>query len=667
MNDFGVEWFDRNLSRVAPPANLRFQVQPFSVDVEGGPDQAKITVTGQAEPLWLLVGWLRYGLRIKNGLDTLCWAGYLHEIEITVGATTFNLSLEQMANRVAVKYSYQNAGVTVDGVTNWSQDNFSVANFGLKELIESRANCPPASAAARQATALATYAYPLSAPPSIDDPAATPTATLYARGWFATLDWRYYAQPVGKLVATNGGANQVLGWGFTAPLGFKSYTIYQIDAKWAGLPNGSRVQISGLAANNGAFTLNKATTDAVQTRTDTSIAFDVTDDILDTNAGLAFVRNKEMIQVTGSAANSHYHIIKTTAADHITVDTTYGGTITHEAAGPSITIRQGNSIGVVEAVTTATPGSNATVVAHGMKLDQRVTPSVAGSFTPGEVLLRIKKVGNPTDAVKVSLQTDSAGLASGTIMDSATVAGSTIGTDYAWFSWGLGLVATWTYGTNYHIVVERTGANSNTDYYLLDMDEAVTYGAGTCKLWTGAAWVSRPTDACLAFQVWGWRETTQQLVDIVSAAGQFGVNVTVQTPSGLNEVQYRDGQYSALTEFKKLLEKGTASGARLLAMPWPGTTNLRIYQEPTSSPGNNLLLRSDGRFYQPGGAPLEPGLLPVGQWVTLADVPPEANSVMKVSPIFIEAAEFDPQSGRVRPTRVRGSASIYQVGGTRQG
>lgn len=668
-----AEFADRNFQPIGFPSNLALTIEPYSARATGGSDKAKFTVKGNQTVLWRLIEWLRYDVTIRNKNDTPCWNGYIDSIEITVGALTLSIGLTDMFNRIAIKYNYQRAGIEYPGYASWVQDNFSVNTYGYKEQVRSAPDMPPASAQALQTTILGVIGRPVTAPPSIDgsesDNDGLATATLYCKGYIYTLGWRYYEQPAGRIVATASNDSNVLGWGFTGGLGFThgDSRIHSINAYWKGLPAGSRVQISGLGANNGAFTVATATSEDSLAYGANTIYFDPSDDIQDTASGLGFIRAHEMIYVTGSAGNSGYHRVATVSDNHVTTDTAWGAPVTHEVTGPSISIYQGNSIEVEEAVTNALPGSTATVIAHGAKIAQRFTLPTAGSWTPGEILVKLKRVGAASDNVKVSIQTDSGGSPSGTILDSALVSASDISTDSNWITFSLALTATLAYGTNYWLVVERTGTNSMVNYYIVDMDTDTGYGPGTLKVHTGAAWTTRATDANLTFQVWGHRQTTTQMSDIVSTAGQFGLTLIVTNASGLYERQYRDGSYTADKEFMALLERGTSAGNRLIASFWAGTRRLQVYKEPTPSEGDDPILRSDGRFYWPSGAPLEEGIIPVGRWITLADVPVEVNAVARVSPAFLEAAEYDPKSGKVRPSETRGSKSIWVIGGTNQG
>ena len=54
---------------------------------------------------WRFAEWLRYGFQIRNNNGTICWWGELHGVEITVGALTVGLSLDEMSNRIMVRFA----------------------------------------------------------------------------------------------------------------------------------------------------------------------------------------------------------------------------------------------------------------------------------------------------------------------------------------------------------------------------------------------------------------------------------------------------------------------------------------------------------------------------------------------------------------------------------
>jgi len=670
MNKYTVEFRNRSFDLVKAPG-VEITPTRWSAHSKRGPLDCEIEVTGQLPALWEMAQWLRYELIIRNEFGTRCWWGCMTGIDITNGATTIGISLDEMYNRVAVRYSYEAPGGQLSGETAWTDDAASVAVYGIKELMQNESETTPAEAADLASTILDYKGLPIgtvafSGPSASSGTSAEgqPTARIYGKGWVDTLAWRYLNIPQGRILHEDGGTEQTMGYGFTESLGFKRHenTIHSLTGKFLDLPVGARIEISGLASNNGTFTVSQATGDAVATYTASTISFEVSDDILDGASGLGFVRNHELIYVTGSSGNSGYHRTDGAEVNHVTTDTAYGGVMSNEDAGPSVTIDQGNSIVVEENVITAVPSATATVVAHGKKIDQTFTLTEAGSFTIGEVIVRLRKVGTPTGGVTVGLRTDTAGVPNFPAVEAITVAAADISEDMDDILFVFAHTSSVTFGTTYHIVVEVAGGvDSATGYYMVDVDESEGYTGGTLKVWTGSAWVARSPAASLSFQIWGHQQTTSQITTLVSTAGQFGLDVDIRNASGKYTRQYRDGVSDALTELDALLDRGTTNDKRLMVRLPVGGRTMIIEEEPAAAPNNDLIWRSDAKLYWPTGAPFEPGVLPVARWVTLADVPASVNSVAKISPVFVEQAAYD-ATGERHEITPRGARSVWDLG-----
>ncbi|KKK84268.1 hypothetical protein LCGC14_2785070, partial [marine sediment metagenome] len=119
------------------------------------------------------------------------------------GAPPFSASLHNMANRIAVAYSYQNKRFT----TSWEQNTESDAEFGQKDLLLSQREKSATMAAQFRSTELDNRKYPLM------DPAFTSRtkkfeAKVYLKGWMDTLDWRYYSQDEGNIIYEEIGAGE---------------------------------------------------------------------------------------------------------------------------------------------------------------------------------------------------------------------------------------------------------------------------------------------------------------------------------------------------------------------------------------------------------------------------------------------------------------------------
>lgn len=156
-------------------------------------------------------------------------------------------------------------------------------------------------------------------------------------------------------------------------------------------------------------------------------------------------------------------------------------------------------------------------------------------------------------------------------------------------------------------------------------------------------------------------ETTTQIEDILTQAGEFVERVDIEDASGVSSLEYRDGDTSAQAEIEKLLERGSSSGLRMLATITRERV-LRVYEEP--EPGQmDLLLHADGRLLDRFGVPLGYAECPAGRWARLADVIPATVATSLLADpnlLFIEEAEWDEDKGRLGRIEPRGR-SVFDV------
>jgi hypothetical protein len=194
------------------------------------------------------------------------------------------------------------------------------------------------------------------------------------------------------------------------------------------------------------------------------------------------------------------------------------------------------------------------------------------------------------------------------------------------------------------------------------VDEDLGYGRGALRLWTGSVWTNRATNADLCFRVLGAWETTRQIQEIYTVCNQHFTALDIVIGSGVASNQYRTGDSTALAEVQALAAAGATGGVRLLVQTTPDWV-LRL-QVQSGSGENNLLLASDGRLRMPTGRDLPAGRLPAGQWVRLADVPANVDSLASLANIFIERAEWSDGALRLEP---QGAPGVWDVGAVTQG
>lgn len=612
--------------------------------VQGGTLSAEVVVDGPATALWDCLNWLRRPIEISSPEGQLVAWGFVNEVRLALGGVTVGVSLDPVANRVAVAYSSSGAdGAYERGTTAWAENAVSVARYGYKEALISGGDLNVAGAEAKRATLLATRATPRGVP-SFDAAAGPAQATLLCAGWFETLAWRRFSRYEGRIEFTDSSsATQSIGWGLTSnQIGFAFGAIHSIAAKLKALETGDKVIVTGSASNNTTYTVDGGTSADQEVYVASTISFAPSDDILDSANGLGFIEMESFIRVQGSAANSGYHLVDETGSNHVA--TTFTPTITAEAAGPSITLTQGHKVTLLTAVTNEAPGASVTLKIQGVQIAQSFVATHA--FTVAQIGVQVGRVGNPVDNFLLELWSNSAGVP-GTRLESVAVTGSTLTADSQPWRWvTFGNTVSLTLGTTYWIMAVRSGSNDPDNYYTLGMTETVS---GSCLAYTGSGWVAHPRALYLPYKVWGAEDNATQMARMVSDCGQFLVGTDV-VATGIATNQWRDGDMSALDELVKLLEQGDSSGRRLLAEVTPSRM-VRIFAEPAADLLGARLL-ADGQIRNMGGSRRLSGLLPVGEWLTLDGVPPALNAALEISPLFVDEAGWrssDPDKFEIVP------------------
>ena len=268
-----------------PDSGLFYTPQRWSSVKVGGPDTAEITVSGPLDILHEALRMLGDRVRIYNEEGSIVWHGYVHEAEINYGATVVRVSLEAMANRIAVVYTDARAdGSSERKTTAWAEDAESIAYFGIKELRPSFEGSDEEAEAFRDAE-LRDRAWPVPQVRSTGGAVSVQgSGILFCRGSWHRLSWQYWQNLAGQEEYTDDGPGEVtIGASYTA----------------------------------------------------TTISFTSNDDILDSAGGLGSLQDGDSITITGSASNDGEYTVSTEGAAAIE---TSEKTIVNEAAGASITI-----------------------------------------------------------------------------------------------------------------------------------------------------------------------------------------------------------------------------------------------------------------------------------------------------------------------------------------
>ena len=198
---FSVVFRNRDQSLTNQPTGVNLIVERYSKSVHGGCKKASIIALGDSAALWEFAEHIRRPVEIIHNESGECvWWGYLSDVEIRDKNFVSNITIDSMANRVAVAYTEMNKR----GTTAWSSDTASVAEYGTFQRLFSMREISGAAAIQRRATKLALYKNPQieTRPRASRDT----RATLTFRGWYEPMKRRYYANDGGLEEYTNDGS-----------------------------------------------------------------------------------------------------------------------------------------------------------------------------------------------------------------------------------------------------------------------------------------------------------------------------------------------------------------------------------------------------------------------------------------------------------------------------
>ena len=629
---FTVKFGTRTGGHVRSADGLKWDVGPYSATDIGGCDEASIDVTGEPAMLWGLMEWLRYEVTIYNENNNPVWWGFVAAVDVSIGGLTVGVDVETVRNRVRVAYTYKDAsGAQIRDTTTWAEDLPSQATYGVHEETLSMGDVKEDIAVSRRNAYLATRKDPAR---TISTKGSGHSASLRCVGWWSQLAWRFWEQPAGY-EGFSGTANteHVISFALTsAEIGFRLPNhLVDILGRLHVLTAGQRIVVYGSAGNDYVYTvLNppQSPADDAVAYTSNLIWFDPQDDIFDVNQGLGPFKSGDMIKVSGGS-NSGYWKVNTTGTDSMEVNPK---SISHADVGPDITIRRGHQLEIEEDFAVAAyPGPSILIFTQGTRVGQSFTPSVATPWTAYEIVIYARRIGAPGDNLQVSIYSDSAG-SPGTVLASGTVTGSSLQEGQQKVSILLSVPFALAYGTTYWVVAERTGPADPENMFAIGLDEGLGH-SGAMKIFNNGPWNTRTPDCDMPFEIWGQRETTLQIENMLSYV--FSA-ISIETASGIIAREWRNGEQTVQKEVEELLATGTTGGRRLLAQMTPDRV-VRVYAEPDAS-SSSWQLDTDGRLFLPLGA-LDEGQLPAGEWVQLTE---EAKDL---GPLFIQRAEYTPGTG----------------------
>lgn len=171
------------------------QVQRYSKNAFGYSKQATIIATGALQQIWEFIEMLRCPVILKDeSRKKSVWWGFIKKVTISDGESSWVITLDDMANRIAVVYSYQNKRFT----TAWSSNTESLAEYGQKDLRVTEREVSSTVAIQKRDTEIESRKYPIPRPSFRKR--RNIQVKLHCVGWIDSLDWRYFSEDEGSEV-----------------------------------------------------------------------------------------------------------------------------------------------------------------------------------------------------------------------------------------------------------------------------------------------------------------------------------------------------------------------------------------------------------------------------------------------------------------------------------
>lgn len=664
--DFSILVTNRAGHAIILPSELSLNLRSMSWSAVGTYKEAEIEAIGRREALASLLNWLGWYVYIYNPYSELCWFGEIESVDISLGELSVGLSQENLYNRVSVTYTYRDDENNLqEQRTDWIENQASVLAYGARELLYSQSELESEEPAQKLAQRLLDdFGTPH---PTVKISGSTDNmALIVCRGlWFRTSR-KYYEQRQGIESHESYFGDQPLGvrWSGGNASFVKDQNIIWFHAGQHGFKTGEKVRISGTQNNNGVRTISEAVQVDRLVYQSNTMFFRESNDVYEPVLGFfQEFKEGEYVQVSGSAKNGGIYQIDEMDLPDTQVDDGQGGVMTadhiefaadhfvNEAAGPTISLIRNGFFKVSESINQeiAIPGT-VTITQWGQKVAQRFQLSEdAGDWPLHEIKIRVRKAGEPTDGVRVSLRADDNGLPSNDMITFAAVLHGAIGEEYEWITFPFDGTITLEFGVSYWIVIERTGDPDAENYYDIGIDDSTGYtplgdvpAKGNYQVHTGVEWEAHPEERSLSFQVIGKRDTGQQIREMIVASGA-AVNVNAFSSLVMHPI-YRDGSNLAIDEIEPLLTMGNNIGQRLL-VDIKTNSSAVIYAKTGPSGKQVYRVRGNGEVLDPQGRPIPPGTPLAGVWMRI-DEPGLGDLPERMLTFYVEEATYDVEAKR---------------------
>lgn len=691
-NPYGIYPYygPRNSYQPEPRPLAAFDVQAFSFNEIGGPRQATIKATGDRSALANLFDLLGCPMELRNKHGETVWWGRV----MSVNAGNEGVSLDDMANSIAIIYTtIDQTGASTSATTTWLTDSLSITEYGTKQLLKTATSISADAAAKMQASALAVKKYP---PVKNDISARTElVATITCRGEADTLKWQYYsasaigaanwpgsgeysvsdsqtvsykAEPEDKTFQFgDASTSQYIRFGFkltgTRPIQLKTLRLKGVKV---GTPTDNLVV--DVYGDNGSGSLGTLMGTVQCTNatipTGSHAWFDVSLD--DANAiVIPGVQYHFKVSRVGAMNGSNYFRLAANSALGYADGSSYtwnGSAWVTTAVNNNPNVASDILFELSASTSDASIGLNATSTNQRLAIPFQLGGSQDAAC--GTLQVEVARVGNPSGNLTGYVCSDSAG-SPGAAVDYVSIACNTLSTDRTRISFNLPNNVLNSPSATLWLQLFPSYGTSGSDYIRVFTDPTNTYTFGATKAYNGSAWAAVSPVEQMWFEVIGMLETTTQIKNVVTSAGQFITSgAEVENASGVFTPPYRDGQQTALAVIQDLLKLGTSSGGVLLASVTKDK-RLRIYSAGDSSSDiDNYYIDANNRLFTALDVPVDKTNNIAGYYIVRRDslAGMSTNSYLSNATSYpVADVEYDVSNDYIKLT-ARGARDPFDIG-----
>ena len=263
---------------------------------------------------------------------------------------------------------------------------------------------------------------------------------------------------------------------------------------------------------------------------------------------------------------------------------------------------------------------------------------VQDSLKFNRISIRLRKVGEPEDKLRLSLQADSAGKPSGISLASALISPEQLQSDnYSWQNINLPLVPELIAGRRYWLVLERSAALNAAHFYQIAVDENLNFAEGSLRLFdqSSASWKSRAPDADLLFKLSGVRNQLEQMRDVLATGGQFLHGLEAQLSNLPDFSPVSEDAWDCQKVFRFLMSYGGGNYVALCSGCDPNRKP-QVWQQKSAATAV-LRINSKAQLINQVGKVHDAPWQAVGEWLA-----PDA-----ARPLYLRRLSLEPVTGKI--------------------